>query len=115
MNKGDFRGFKQVFLFEFMTGIKKTSFKVFLLILCAMAFFVSPILILIGNMHGDKDSGNEKKKKSSIESVYVYDESGRMLFQRSGQLNGYTINTVSIKKGSNVKVYDERGTMKFQR
>ena len=48
-------------------------------------------------------------------SVYVYDESGRMLFQRSGQLNGYTINTVSIKKGSNVKVYDERGTMKFQR
>ena len=79
MNKGDFRGFKQVFLFEFMTGIKKTSFKVFLLILCAMAFFVSPILILIGNMHGDKDSGNGKKEKSSIESVYVYDETDLLI------------------------------------
>ena len=73
MNKSEFRGFKQVFLFEFMTGIQKTGFKVFVAILCAMAFLTMPIMLIIGKMNGSDDEKDEEVR-SAIESVYVYDE-----------------------------------------
>lgn len=76
VNKSDFRGFKQVFLFEFITGIKKTTFKVFLAIICAMAFCAMPIIIIIGKISSTDDASNDPITKSSIESVYIYDETG---------------------------------------
>lgn len=45
--------------------------------------------------------------------VYVYDETGGILFNRDGELSGYTPNTVSIKRGSVIYVFDERGSIKF--
>ena len=75
MNKSEFRGFKQVFMFEFITGIQKTGFKVFVAILCAMAFFTMPIILIIGKIKGDDNADNEAIR-SAIETVYVYDETG---------------------------------------
>ena len=69
MNKSEFRGFKQVFLFELLTGIKKTGFKVFLGIICAIAFFTTPILVIVGNMNSD-----DSETKSNIYDVYVCNE-----------------------------------------
>lgn len=69
MNKNEFRGFKQVFLFEFLTGIKKTGFKVFLGIICALAFFISPIMVIVGNM-----KSGDSETKSNIYDVYVCNE-----------------------------------------
>ncbi|SFD03901.1 ABC transporter permease [Butyrivibrio sp. YAB3001] len=74
MNKSDFRGFKQVFLFEFMTGIKKSSFKVFLIIMCALAFFTTPILVIVGNIKGEQNAKENAAEKTEIESIYVYDD-----------------------------------------
>lgn len=74
MKISEFRGFKQVFLFEFMTGVKKTSFKVFLAILCAIAFFPMPIKAILGNMKGDNNAADGTVQKSEIETVYVYNE-----------------------------------------
>ncbi|MBR4891767.1 MAG: hypothetical protein IKZ34_01110 [Alphaproteobacteria bacterium] len=49
-------------------------------------------------------------------TVYVYDESGRVLFCRSGTLVGYTGSTVSIKPNStSTYVYDDKGHLKFVR
>ncbi len=76
MNKSDFAGFKQVFIFEFMTGIKKTGFKVFLAILCAMSFLTTPIILILGNLKSDEKIENDLIEKSVIETVYVYDETG---------------------------------------
>ena len=45
MNKSDFVGFKQVFLFEFMTGIKKKGFLSFLAVLCVMGFVTMPAMM----------------------------------------------------------------------
>ncbi|WP_104759959.1 hypothetical protein [Helicobacter bizzozeronii] len=42
-------------------------------------------------------------------SVYVYDEKNKHIFTQSGELVGFTGNTVSVKKGSSVYVYDEKG------
>lgn len=75
MNKSEFRGFKQVFMFEFMTGIQKTGFKVFIAILCAVAFLTMPIMLLIGKIKGDDNAVNDKLL-SAIEEVYIYDETG---------------------------------------
>lgn len=78
MNKSDLRGFRQVFMFEFMTGIKKTGFKIFLAIMCAMAFFTMPIMLIVSNIKS-KDNDADKKKEqsdSAIESVYIFDETG---------------------------------------
>ena len=58
MNKSEFRGFKQVFMFEFITGIQKAGFKVFVAILCAMAFFTMPIILIIGKIKGDDNADN---------------------------------------------------------
>lgn len=76
MNKNDFRGFKQVFLFEFMTGIKKTAFKIYLAIICAIALLAMPIMVIIGNIKGDDSAKESAPAASPIESVYLYDETG---------------------------------------
>lgn len=47
--------------------------------------------------------------------VYVYDESGSILFSRSGQLMGFTSTTVSIKENGCTYVYDANGNIKFSR
>ncbi len=74
MNKNEFRGFKQVFLFEFMTGVTKPAFKIFLGIVCALAFFTTPAMIIIGNIRGAKDTSDNAPQKSEIETVYIYNE-----------------------------------------
>lgn len=52
------------------------------------------------------------KQKGS--NVYVYDEKGRVLFTKNGELVGTTSKTVSIKKGkSGIYVYDEKGRVLF--
>ncbi|MCR5099907.1 MAG: ABC transporter permease [Butyrivibrio sp.] len=76
MNKSDFAGFKQVFIFEFITGIKKTGFKVFLAILCAMSFLTTPIILILGNLKSGENIENNILEKTVIESVYIYDETG---------------------------------------
>ena len=76
MNKNDFKGFKQVFLFEFMTGIKKPGFLVLLIIICAIGLLTTPIMTIVGNIKNDDAKDNAK---SVIESVYVYDETGLSL------------------------------------
>ena len=53
--------------------------------------------------------------KQEGSSVRVYDERGSFMFQKSGELQGYTSTTVSIKEGSSIRVYDEKGSFKFQR
>ena len=47
--------------------------------------------------------------------VDVYDEKGSRLWSRSGELVGFTANTVAIKNGSFVDVYDEKGNRQFTR
>ena len=76
MNKNDLRGFKQVFMFEFMTGVKKTGFKVFLAIICTLSFCYMPLMLIISNIKNSDDSGKNTQAISSIESVYIYDNSG---------------------------------------
>ena len=68
MNKSDLRGFKQVFMFEFITGIKKTGFKIFLAIMCAMAFFTMPIMLIVSNIKS-KDNDADKKKEQSDSAI----------------------------------------------
>jgi hypothetical protein len=45
--------------------------------------------------------------------VYVYDENGRIMFNKMGELIGFTSNTVSVKQGSTFYVYGDRGEIKF--
>ena len=76
MNKNEFRGFKQVFLFEFMTGVSKPAFKIFLAVVCAIAFLSMPIMVIIGNIKGSDESeaSSNAPQRSEIESVYIYNE-----------------------------------------
>ncbi|WP_029233484.1 ABC transporter permease [Butyrivibrio sp. VCB2006] len=76
MNKSDFRGFKQVFIFEFLTGIKKTSFKIFIAVLCVMGFLTLPVMTIIGNIKSSDNGKDKTIEKSPIATVYVYDNSG---------------------------------------
>ena len=76
MNINEFRGFKQVFLFEFMTGVKKPAFVWFLIIICCIAFFSTPVMLIIGNLSGDNSDSSVAPQKSAIETVYVYNETG---------------------------------------
>ncbi|MDO4952887.1 MAG: hypothetical protein Q4E34_03560 [Synergistaceae bacterium] len=46
-------------------------------------------------------------------SVYVYDESNRVLYTKTGELHGYTSTTVNVRQGSTIYTYDERGSVKF--
>lgn len=41
--------------------------------------------------------------------VYLYDSSNKQLCRISGELQGYTATTVTVKKGSSIYVYDETG------
>jgi len=73
VNKNEFRGFKQVFLFEFMTGIKKTGFKIFLLVICSISFLAMPVMLILDNNKADDDAKKSAPVKAAIESVYIYD------------------------------------------
>ncbi|WP_036223051.1 hypothetical protein [Mesoaciditoga lauensis] len=53
--------------------------------------------------------------QQSGETVFVYDETGKMIFARQGKLLGWTSSTVTIKVGNMAHVYDERGQLKFVR
>lgn len=41
--------------------------------------------------------------------VYVYDEKGRQLFSRTGELLGYTSHSVTIKRSNFAYTYDDKG------
>jgi len=53
--------------------------------------------------------------KQSGNTVYVYDERGSVLFQRSGTLMGYTSTTVTVKNGTTNYTYNDKGGVMFQR
>mgnify|MGYP000940347020 CR=1 FL=1 len=42
--------------------------------------------------------------------VYVYDERNSLLFNRQGELMGYTSGSVTLRSASSVYTYDEKGT-----
>ena len=46
-------------------------------------------------------------------NVYVYDESNRVLYTKTGELHGYTGTTVNVRLGGTIYTYDERGATKF--
>jgi hypothetical protein len=48
-------------------------------------------------------------------SIYVYDTKGNFLFNKSGELLGFTSSTVSVKTGSSVYVYDSKGNFLFNK
>lgn len=48
-------------------------------------------------------------------NVYVYNQNGGFLWNRTGTLVGYTSNTVTIRHGSTTYVCGERGEVKFTR
>ena len=48
-------------------------------------------------------------------SVCVYDENGRILFSKYGELYGFTSSTVSISNGKTVYVYDANGSIKYSK
>lgn len=52
--------------------------------------------------------------KETAGVVQVYDENGRYLWSRAGELVGYTSSTVSFKVAGSVQVYDERGIINIQ-
>lgn len=45
----------------------------------------------------------------------VYNESGGFMFNRTGNLVGYTSNSVTVKQGGTTYVYGERGEIKSTR
>jgi hypothetical protein len=48
-------------------------------------------------------------------NVMVYNESGGFMFNRTGNLVGYTSNSVTVKQGGTTYVYGERGEIKSTR
>ena len=48
-------------------------------------------------------------------TVYVYSNSGNVLFTRNGTLMGFTSKSVSIKIGNTVYVFSEKGAVMFTR
>ena len=42
-------------------------------------------------------------------NVYVYSETGGIMFNKTGTLIGYTSNTVTVKQGGTTYVYSEHG------
>ena len=46
-------------------------------------------------------------------NVYVYSETGGFMFNKTGNLVGYTSNTVTVKQGGTTYVYGEHGEIKF--
>lgn len=47
--------------------------------------------------------------------VYVYDEDGRILWTRGGELQGWTSNIVTIKNCHMLYMMDEKGSVKSTR
>lgn len=45
-------------------------------------------------------------------NVMVYSETGSFLFNKTGNLVGYTSNTVTVKQGGTTYVYGEHGEVK---
>lgn len=48
-------------------------------------------------------------------NVFVYNTNGGFLWNRTGNLMGYTSSTVTIKQGSTIMVCGERGEIKSTR
>lgn len=48
-------------------------------------------------------------------NVYVYNEKGIHLFNRAGELVGFTSTTVTVKKGNSLICYDATGKTLFTR
>ena len=46
-------------------------------------------------------------------NVCVYSETGSFMFNKTGNLVGYTSNTVTVKQGGTTYVYGEHGEIKF--
>ena len=46
-------------------------------------------------------------------NVCVYSETGGFMFNKTGNLVGYTSNTVTVKQGGTTYVYGEHGEIKF--
>ena len=46
-------------------------------------------------------------------NVMVYSETGSFMFNKTGNLVGYTSNTVTVKQGGTTYVYDEYGEINF--
>ena len=46
-------------------------------------------------------------------NVMVYIETGSFMFNKTGNLVGYTSNTVTVKQGGTTYVYDEYGEINF--
>lgn len=42
--------------------------------------------------------------------VWVYDEDNRLLFNRQGELMGYTARSISLNNGSSIITYNEKGS-----
>ena len=53
--------------------------------------------------------------KQNGSSVEVYDVEGHYLFSRTGELAGFTGQTVAVKEGNSVCVYDSNGSYQFPR
>ena len=54
--------------------------------------------------------------KQINKKVWVYNEKGNILFNRYGELMGYTSNTISIKNNTGaIIVYDDKGNILFRR
>lgn len=48
-------------------------------------------------------------------TVYVYNEKGIQIYQKSGQLLGFTGSTMTLKNGSTAYTYDEKGIQQYQK
>lgn len=46
-------------------------------------------------------------------TVYVYDERGYILFTQSGELQGFTASTVTIRRDTTLYIYDDKGYINF--
>lgn len=53
--------------------------------------------------------------KQQGSNVLVYSETGGFMFNKTGNLVGYTSSTVTVKQGSTTYVYGEHGEIKFTR
>lgn len=54
--------------------------------------------------------------KQNVKSIWVYDEHGRILFNKIGDLVGYTNETISIRSNSGtIWVYNDAGRALFGR
>lgn len=69
MKKSDYKGWKDVFCFSFMQGVKEKSYIIFLIIM-AVAMLVGPLFL---NLFGGDE---EKEIDITVEKLVIYDEVG---------------------------------------